>query len=93
MGLVVIVCQDGVQLELDKLPVCARFSLTHLAPQNVAIFIELDTVGSLATFFTEYMGLTDKTTLKLAVGVVCERLAICTLHRLAFLHPELVVAI
>jgi hypothetical protein len=55
---------------------CGEYWLVHLATQNIAIFVKLDTVGSLATYFAEDMRLTDKTTPKLAVGIARERLAI-----------------
>ncbi len=57
-------------------PMCGEYWLVHLATQNIAIFVKLDTVGSLATYFAEDMRLTDKTTPKLAVGIARERLAI-----------------
>jgi hypothetical protein len=67
--------------------------LAHLAAQDVAVFIKLDTVGLLTAYLAEHVRFSDNTALKFAIGIVCERFAIRALDRLTVFHPKLVVTV
>jgi hypothetical protein len=72
---------------------CTVGGLAHLAAQNVAVLIELDTIGFLTAYLAEHMRFNNNATLKFAVGIVRQRFAVRALYCLTVFHPELMVPV